>query len=342
MAVEVIGDITVSIPDNLTPNEGVAIEHFVNELGVIQVHEYDNEMLSSMLPTIPQRGNRVSIPRALGVNNFREVDINSDRSVQAASLRATRQTGVRKAFDLDFVIPNETEPEVQISWVNQGLIKFRGAKARLAVQTVIDALNSINAADTNAEDADGILAQVNATIHYDPTTKTRAGDTNQFPSGDPAMVPYKWNIQKLNKAKTLLEYGNVMPGMRNNICLASVLTYDGFSEDEQAVNKDYEANTFSEVTWVKVGEFPDKPDGTKGGFRRRTVTVGGTTYDLADEYIFGTESIALITSSENPMFEVEIVRDPMRRRLVIVGTAYLGAMVLNPKGVVRVANHLTT
>lgn len=335
MAINTIGDIVVTTPDNLTANEGIAVEHYLTELGVIQVNEYDNEMLSGMLMSVPQRGNKVSIPRALGVNNFREVDINSDRSVQAASLRATRVEGVRRAFDLDFVIPNETEPEVQISWVNQGLVKFRGAKARLVTQVVIDALNSIRMTDSTAAAADGIAAMVAAPVRFDPVNKVRAGE-------DGSGTPQKWNIQKLNKAKTLLEYGNVMPGARNNIVLANCLTYDGFSSDEQAVNKDYEANTFGEVSWVKVGEFPAKEDGTPGGFRRSVSNVGGVDYDLIDEYIFGTESVLLITSSENPMFEVEIVRDPLRRRLVVVGTAYLGAMVLNPKGVVLVKNHFTT
>lgn len=333
MAVEVIGDIHLTTPDNLNANEGVAIEHFVNELGVIQVHEYNNEMLTGMLPSIPQRGDRVSIPRALGVNNFREVDINGDRSVQAASLHATRVYGQKKTYDLDFVIKQETETEVQLSWVEQGLIKYRGAKARLAQQAVITALNTIPMNNSTAAAADGILGTVGAGVGWDPVNKTRI---------DPGTTPLPWNLQKLQVAKRTLEWGNVMPGERNNICLTTSLAYDGFGYDELSINQDYMANTFGGITWNKLGEFPNQEDGTPGGLRRNTMTVNSVDHIVTDDYIFGTESVAIITSSENPMFVIEVIRDPLQHRLVVRGTAHIAAMVLNPKGVVIVKNRIET
>lgn len=344
-----LGDVQVNYP-NLPPNNtnsAVAITAFRREMNEIGVYEFSQDDFVGKFATDEVDGKDVSYLRMHGQNNPRREETLGDRSFRPSATRHSRRVGRYFGYAEDFVIREDEQVAIQVRLAKDIARRIAGMRARLPIQVVLNALDTLPVTDTATNAQDGLLAVVPSTIGWDAINKRRITAATGAPT--------KWNKQKQAVIQTLLTQGNVPQG--DILTLASPLTVDGFSEDEQSINMDYQVQFakgmqygggaymglpgFYGMNWYLLPQLPDQDYiGThgKGGFKPSTMTVNSVAYNLFDEYAFDRNCIILLTSSENPMFRVDIHHDWWNKQMAFRFTAYIGALVLNPKGVLRISN----
>ena len=360
--------ISINTPDagQLSANAQAAVTMFMNDLVTRQASQSPTG-ITSMFPTIVQRGENVSPWASRGHAAFREFTDNSkqtptsdtrnvNKTFVASGTYAFRQLGAYRYYDLGFSI-GDTEPEQSQFDIAREISRlFMQAKSRIEVQIVLDQLEKIPDVGTTNEIRDGenVGVVVDPRLRFEPIMGGPAGNVQKD-----GTVAYPWTYRKVREAYKILAQKGLDPS--GGVLLGSNITLDGLSQDFELTNQDYNTfagnwttqgaynmseGMFKGLNYIALSEFPNDAEGNPQGIpfmdSPSTFTSGTgnlpTNTVLTKEYIISPDAFNFIASADTPTYVMDVwysKKDKMTNYRMCVA---LGGIVRRPQGVARVYN----
>ena len=368
--------IAINTPDagQLSANAQAAVTMFMNDLVTRQASQSPTG-ITSMFPTIVQRGENVSPWASRGHAAFREFTDNSkaiptsdtrnvNKTFVASGTYAFRQLGAYRYYDLGFSI-GDTEPEQSQFDIAREISRlFMQAKSRIEVQIVLDQLEKLMelplsaSGDTAAQaamrrDGENVGVIVDPRLRFAPIEGGPAGTVKSD-----GTAAYPWTYRKVREAYKILAQKGLDPS--GGVLLGSNITLDGLSQDFELTNQDYNTfagnwttqgaynmseGMFKGLNYIALAEFPNDANGNAQGIPLVTTPAAFTTNSgldgatvLTKEYIVSPDAFNFIASADTPTYVMDIwydKRDKMTNYRMCVA---LGGIVRRPQGVARVYN----
>ena len=362
--------IAINTPDagQLSANAQAAVTMFMNDLVTRQASQSPTG-ITSMFPTIVQRGENVSPWASRGHAAFREFTDNSkqiptsdtrnvNKTFVASGTYAFRQLGAYRYYDLGFSI-GDTEPEQSQFDIAREISRlFMQAKSRIEVQIVLDQLAKLpdtDATPNEKRDGEDVGVVVDPRLRFEPIMGGPAGNVKKD-----GAVAYHWTYRKVREAYKILAQKGLDPS--GGVLLGSNITLDGLSQDFELTNQDYNTfagnwttqgaynmseGMFKGLNYIALSEFPNDANGNQQGIpfgastKFSALTASGVAAGnriLSQEYIVSPDAFNFIASADTPTYVMDVwysKKDKMTNYRMCVA---LGGIVRRPQGVARVYN----
>ncbi len=329
MAITTYGDVHVNVQDELL--DAPIIKQFDKMMQRI-FENYMDPFQMMGVEIVEVMGGEQQTLRPIGGAVMREVDIYGDRNPRAEPVVFTRDALTYKVFDLDHEIKDDIQTGAQVNMAARIAQSVRSARASVTYDAGVKALDKVPVSNTSAEKQDGVLATFPSTIYYDAASYTTGKKT----------TPRPWNRDKIQRIVTLLRQANV--DSPNLACLCHTATAYGFNEDVKSINRDYGPAMSMDGLWTlpsmndQVYFYPETELRGNFGLKQTTTTVATVDYQTVQEYVFDPACLRFGTSPERGVFELEVYRDQNTKSIKFRASSYIGALVVQPKGVVRITN----
>ena len=346
-------DVTINVPprDSLSTNTATAITHFLTAR-TIGVFGPRPSGLGALVQTLKQAGENLSRNRKFGHSDYKDRDSAfEDRIAVPTGQKYGRVSGKYKIKDQYWAIKEDTPNESQVD-IAMGIREdMDELSTRVEAQVLIDELETVTYG-TSVNDGLGTIA---STLQWDETNgETVLGTKARGLS-----------VQKLAEADTMFKYSHVQSGL-GRVLLTSPNAVRGMTgSDRQSINQDYAAFANSRSAWgigamsahdtyvgyriVEIGAYAShtNKNGTTvpQGLKVNTRTVGSeNNVDIENNYAFCSNvdclSYIQTASPELNRFYSDIWMEKSRATLMFRWSAYLGAAIWNPKGIIQILNRV--